>query len=92
MKHAFGTLIEGYIPRIRFVALKLASKSVTQLERTATALYVTLEVQGSATERVERLTDLKPHISREDAQAAVSEVDVIILEARPMGAYLKSTA
>jgi uncharacterized protein YwgA len=92
LRHAFRTIIEGYILKIRFVSEKLASKSVTQLERTATALYVTLEGQATTTERVKRLTHLKPHISWEDAQAAVSEVDGIILEANLKGAYLKSMA
>jgi uncharacterized protein YwgA len=92
LKHAFRTMIEAYIPKIRFVSEKLASKSVTQLERTATALYVTLEGQAVTTERLKRLTDLKPHITSEDAQEAISEVDEIILEAKPNGTYLKSTA
>jgi uncharacterized protein YwgA len=93
LRNAFRTVVEGYLPKIRFVSEKLASKSVTQLERTATALYVTLEGQATTTtERVKRLTHLKPHISWEDAQAAISEVDGIILEANLKGAYLKSTA
>jgi hypothetical protein len=82
LKNTFRTMIEGYVPKIRFVSEKLASKTVTDLERTATALYVTLESQTAATsDRVRRLNHLKPHIAPEDAQAAVSEVDEIILEA-----------
>ena len=81
LKNTFRTMIEGYIPKIRFVSEKLASKTVTDLERTATALYVTLEGQTATTDRVRRLNQLKPHIAPEDAQAAVSEVDGIILEA-----------
>ena len=81
LKNAYRKMIEGYMPKIRFVSGRLASKTVAGLERTATALYVTLDGQTASTDRVRRLTQLKPHIALEDAQAAVSEVDGIILEA-----------
>jgi uncharacterized protein YwgA len=81
LKNAYRKIIEGHISKIRFVSGKLASKTVTELERTATALYVTLDDQIAATDRARRLTQLKPHITLEDAQAAVSEIDAIIVEA-----------
>jgi uncharacterized protein YwgA len=79
LKRTFQQAIDEYFSRIRFVAEKLGTKSVTGLERTATALYVTLRSSGAA-DRVRTLTDLKPHIPLQDAQVAVSEVDEIIRE------------
>jgi hypothetical protein len=79
LKRTFQRAIDEYLPRIRFVAEKLGTKTVTGLERTATALYVTLRSSGAA-DRVRTLTDLKPHILLQDAQVAVAEVDEIIRE------------
>jgi uncharacterized protein YwgA len=81
LKHAFRNVIEEYLSRIRFVSKRLGTKTVTRLERTATALYVTLQAPAD-TDRVRRLTHLKPHIALQDAQEAMSEVDQIIRELR----------
>jgi hypothetical protein len=51
------------------------------LERTATALYIMLRDPNDS-DRVRRLTDLKPHIAFPEAQAAISEVEQIIHEIR----------
>ena len=79
LKQVFQAAIEECLPRIRFVSQRLAPKTVAGLERTATALYVTLQVPAEA-DRALRLTHLKPHIGLQDAQAAVSEVDQIMRE------------
>jgi len=53
---------------------------VSELERLATALYVTQEInpKGSSEFRAQRITELKPHISMEEALTAVKEIDEII--------------
>jgi hypothetical protein len=63
---------------------KLGNKGVVDLERLATALFVTRRAEPGASvdERSTRLTALKPHISAESARTAVEEVDRIIEEAR----------
>ena len=68
---------------ISFVAAKLGAKGSAELERLGTALYVTRRTEAGATvdERSERMTELKPHIPRESARAAVEEVDEIIASA-----------
>jgi hypothetical protein len=68
-----------YRRSITFVADALGDKNVADLERLATALFVTLENQHrSEEERVEGISDLKPHIDREAAETAVREVDKIM--------------
>jgi uncharacterized protein YwgA len=79
LKNAFRQTIEEYLPGVRFVSQKLGAKTVAGLERTATALYITLREPADA-DRVQRLTRLKPHIALPEAQAAVSEIEQIIRE------------
>jgi len=64
---------------ITFVAEALRDKNVADLERLGTALFVTLEDQHrSEEERVEEISDLKPHIDREAAETALKEVEKIM--------------
>lgn len=80
LKSAYKKTIEDNLPKILFVSDKLGSKTVAELERTATALYVTLK-DPSKLDRATRLTNLKPHIPLQAAEEAVSEIDEIIREA-----------
>lgn len=78
----YSKTVEKHDDSISFVAEKLGSKGVADLERLATALYVTRRT-GTGTSidaRAAKLTALKPHIARDDAVAAVTEVDQIIEE------------
>jgi hypothetical protein len=72
-----------------FVAGIFGAKGVTELEKLATALYVTRELGETAAtpQRANRLHDLKPHVSPADALAAILEFDRISAEAKtqPMG-------
>lgn len=76
--------LEKYDDKISFVAEKLGNKGVADLERLATALYVTQRagIGPSIDDRAAKLTALKPHIGRDDALSAVIEVDQVIEEAR----------
>ena len=62
---------------IRFVVKHLADKGVVDLERIATALYVSLEspLLTDVNQRAQRLNELKPHVSIQDAAEAVRLVD-----------------
>jgi uncharacterized protein YwgA len=65
-----------YERAIEFVARSLGGKDVADLERLATALYVTRErASGSATERAQLLHELKPHVPIRSAQDAILELD-----------------
>ena len=72
-----------YGDRVAFVANKVGAKSVTELERLATAFFLKqrAEADVSVDDRSRQLTELKPHILLESAKAAVEEVDRIIEEA-----------
>ena len=69
-----------YDHRIAFVAEKMGSKNVVDLERLATALFVTQKAAGDATvdDRAAELTRLKAHIRRQYAVAAIRELDEIV--------------
>jgi hypothetical protein len=79
LKQAFRQSIEEYLSSIRFVAQRFGTKTVAELERTATALYIVLR-ESAGIDRAQRLISLKPHISLLEAQSAVSEVEQIISE------------
>ncbi len=80
----FRDTLKKYAGCISFVAKKLGGKDVSELERLATALFVSGHAQADASieERAEEITRLKPHISLETAMNAVKDVDRISEEAR----------
>ena len=78
----FPNTLAKYDNRISFVAQKLGSKGVVQLERLGTALYVKLQGDEAPDQRVLKIRTLKPHITAHDAQRAVMEVDRIIVESQ----------
>jgi hypothetical protein len=61
---------------ISFVADKLGSRPVVELERLATALYVSQQMEPTtdANELAQRVHDLKPHIAMDQASVAVNTV------------------
>jgi hypothetical protein len=72
---------------IRFVAAKIDARGVVNLERLATALYVTLQNRAAPEEeRTRMLRMLKPHISEPAALEAVREIDQIRAEAEALAA------
>jgi len=66
-----------YQNEINLVAETLGMKSAPELERIATAHFVTVETEhsGDAEERARRINELKPHVSIEQARHAVSFAD-----------------
>ncbi len=80
----FRKTLRDYQQGIEFVAKQLSPKGVAELERLATALYVTEEEEGvdqAEKGRALRLHELKPHVSIEEALAAIKAVDELRLEA-----------
>jgi len=79
-----------YKDQVDFVAGRISNRGVSELERLGTALYlyVTKEEMGpgSSPESVEiragEMHRLKPHVSVEQAQLALSEVDKLISESQ----------
>jgi uncharacterized protein YwgA len=74
-----------YRPAISFVAKKFGTRGVKDLEKISTALYVTNEAPGWGCEaRALRITELKSHITFDEAKEAVSFVDEMFREAEPV--------
>jgi uncharacterized protein YwgA len=81
----FEKTLDEYRDRIEFVADQLGTQGVKSLERLATGYYVTNERPNAAVEsRAERLTKIKPHVSHEDAVAAIQTVDEMITQSKAL--------
>lgn len=77
---------DKYNKQIDFVAKTFSLKGVAELERLATAFYITKE-QGeeqSVEKRAEYIHQLKPHVSLEEARRAVEIIDSLRLEANEL--------
>jgi uncharacterized protein YwgA len=68
-------MIERYGKSLDWVADTLGGRDVMDLERLATAMWMTRKEKGSVRERAEALVRVKPHISLDDAIASVEEMD-----------------
>ena len=76
----FPKTLKKYSLHTAFVAEKLGGKKVNELEKLATALYVTFENESGAEvkSRARRIHKLKPHISTDEALKATKIVDQFI--------------
>lgn len=73
--------MSAYETAIQFVLSNLGPLGVKQLEPLATALYFTKQSPNASVEtRAERICDVKPHISAEEAARAVRRIDDWIAE------------
>lgn len=80
------SIIQKYNDYTDFIVEKLAHKSVKELERVATALYVkSNENLDNNTEVINKIIELKPHITKPMAEEAVAELKDYISEARERG-------
>jgi hypothetical protein len=87
VQEIYPRTLARHAEQIRFVAEKLDARGVVDLERLATALYVTLEApQAGRDERARSLRLLKPHIAEPAALRAVEEVDEIRADAGALAA------
>jgi len=78
VQEIYPKTLARHAEKIAFVAGKLDARGVIDLERLATALYVTFEAPGaSVEERARMLRDLKSHIPEQAAVNAVREIDEI---------------
>lgn len=78
--------IARHAKEVDFVAERLDARGVVELERLATAFYVTREAGEESVEaRAQRLRSLKPHVSELAAESAVREIDQVIADAAALG-------
>ncbi|SHF13520.1 hypothetical protein SAMN02745206_01414 [Desulfacinum infernum DSM 9756] len=84
LQNNYTKTLKQHEKKIAFVADKLGAKGVADLERLATALYVTKQkrTDEQPEKRAKKLSELKPHIRIDQAQAAIDELDQIIKEAQ----------
>lgn len=84
IQKTYSKTLTKYDNRIAFVAEKLGNKRVIELERLATALYVTKNMVSGGTddERANEIVSLKPHVSLESAKTSIEEIDRIMDEAK----------
>lgn len=73
--------LDKYSEKVLFVAEKIGAMGVADLERLATALYVTLNENSCGKLRENSIIELKPHIKIDEAEKAVKNIDAIIREA-----------
>ena len=86
IKSLYPTTLKKYETAVAFVTDRISDKDVIELERLATAFYVSrLAEETSVEERATRLTSLKPHISQENARCAIRAIDKIAEEAQNTG-------
>jgi uncharacterized protein YwgA len=75
LKQLFPKTIQKYKEEVEFVAVEIGTYGVSELERLATALYVTLNDTTPGHEEIEerasRINKIKPHISVEDARRSL---------------------
>ena len=72
----FPKTIKKHADALEFVAENLADKQVDELERLATALYAKSNFPDQdAHERAAWINQKKPHVSLDDALAALAEID-----------------
>lgn len=83
LEHRFQRTMRNYGPSLDWIATRLGDRGVLELERLATALWVTREMPNGASvqERAEALNELKPHVSLVAAEEAVEEIDELLRQA-----------
>jgi hypothetical protein len=82
LEERFGQTMKRYGRKLDWISERLGQKNVHELERLATALWVTRrEPKAGAKPRAKKLTAIKPHVSREEALASVREIDELIQQA-----------
>jgi len=83
IRQSYPKTIARYKPQVEWVANRLGSRGVAELERLSTALYVRLQSpEAGAQQRAEQLVKLKPHIRPDDAKEAIGEVDKMLADAK----------
>lgn len=84
LREKWPKTLAKYKTQIQNVAEAIGKQTVGELERLATALYVTKRAtdqhSGSVRSRAKHLNRLKPHVSVEAATQAVEEIDALIAE------------
>jgi hypothetical protein len=83
LKKLYPRTLQKHSKEIRFVADNLGNQNVSELEKLATALFITLQDESrSVGDRASEIHILKPHVDLHDAKLAVKMIDKVVTEAR----------
>lgn len=82
LEDRFQRTMQRYGDQLDWLAARLGNRGVVELERLATALWVTRQREDvrSVQDRADMLNELKPHVSVAAAAQAVEEIDELIAE------------
>jgi len=84
-QRSYNNIINDYEEKLTFIADKLGNKNVIELERLATAFYITLKHPDESDDsKAERINTIKPHIPISDAKNTVKELNKIMSEVESM--------
>jgi hypothetical protein len=87
LEQRLAKTMERYGPAIDWIASQTGHRNVLELERLATALWITRNTDKTDDEeRAEELTRIKPHVNRDAALTAVHEIDELLAEAGAIAA------
>jgi hypothetical protein len=83
LEERFQRTMQRFGDRLDWIAERLGSRGVVELERLATALWVTREMglEVSVQDRAEAVNELKAHVSVSASAEAVLEIDKLLAEA-----------
>jgi uncharacterized protein YwgA len=83
LEQRFGRVMTRHGAALDWVAERIGDRGVLELERLATGQWVTDELGAntSVERRAQRIIELKPHVTRESAEAAITEIDGLRAEA-----------
>lgn len=78
----FAKTMRQYGPSLDWIAERLGDRGVFDLERLATAMWVTRHAADDASvpDRAAELNGIKPHVRKDEAEAAIEEIDEMVAE------------
>lgn len=82
MLSRFPKMASRFTGQIKFVANEFCEMQVVELERLATAWFVTVNHPADPEKRASTVNSLKPHITLEEARSAIQRVDDIAERAK----------
>jgi uncharacterized protein YwgA len=86
LEQSLASTLSRYSGDLDWIAQTLNRRGVVELERLATAMWMTrLHERATADQRANEVIEVKPHISYDEALAAVEEIDQL-LGAQPVSA------
>ena len=87
LEERFPRAMERYGPMLNWIAEQVGPMNVLELERLATALWITRQHPGTDPEwRATELSQVKPHVNRDAALAAVREIDRMLDQSNAIAA------